>query len=118
MSIRLASLSGNKSESNILALNESAREKNKRIIKTCLLLFAIFTISLFIPIVHFIVPPVCIIIGITFIVKNLRFNQIKIVGTGTCPECKTDFPINELTTKFPIKTFCPHCRNQIYIEKY
>lgn len=118
MGIRLTSFSGNKSESKIYEVNESAQEKSKRIVKTCMLLLAIFVVSLFIPIVHFIVPPMCLVIGISFIVKSARYKQIKILGTGTCPECKNDFPITELTIKFPIKTFCPHCRNQIYIEKF
>lgn len=117
MSLRLRSLSGNKSESDIFALSESTQDRNKRVIRTCIIFFAVFIVSLFIPVVHFVIPPLCIILGIGFIAKNLRHTQIKIAGTGICPECKKEFPVAELTTGLPVKTFCPHCRNQLYIEK-
>lgn len=116
MIIQLRSLSGSKSESNISGQHETAQDRNKRVIKTCFILFAVFIVTLFIPVVHLIAPPLCIILGIGFVVKNLHYTQFRVVGTGKCPECAKEFPISELTTKFPIKTFCPHCRNQIYIE--
>lgn len=116
MKIQIRSLSGQITDSDISALTESAQEKSRRMVKTYFVLGGIFVISLPIPVVHFIAPPLCIILGIGFSIKNLGSTQIKIIGTGVCPDCRKEFPVSELTKTLPIKTFCPNCRNQIYIE--
>lgn len=117
MSIILRSLSGQETICSFAESIETLPERNNRLVKTTAIFVAVFVTFLFVPIIHFVVPPLILILGVIYFAKNLSSTKTKVFGTCACPECGNEILISEITSSFPVKTYCSHCRNQLYIEK-
>ena len=95
---------------------ETNSEKWRRLVKGGAIVGGTICVSLFIPFVHFFVPPACLAFGGWYFFSNLKSARRIVDIEGACPECGSLVKIFEVVKSLPHKTFCHHCRNQLYLE--
>ncbi len=74
-------------------------------------------ITLFIPVLHFILPPVFIIIGTVLLIKEISATFHLSKSQGLCPCCHKEFEIQQQSFKDSLKIFCGFCREQLTLTK-
>ena len=96
--------------------NWSEAERKKRGIKAWALCWGLAVPSLFLPVAHFFLVPMFVILGPTafFMIKNMKSKIIE--ATGTCPHCNDMFKIENQPEKWPISSHCEICRKSFSID--
>lgn len=92
------------------------KERNRRILKYSGGCVGAAIISIFIPLLHFILVPGFFIAAIAFAVINSRPANIE-RAKAKCPECGVDFVISKGKPVFPIEDVCASCHHKITISK-
>jgi hypothetical protein len=79
--------------------------------------WAIAAVTIFIPILHFILVPGFLIGGIVASAAARRQKSIVAGGKGSCPKCGVGFLLVKSADRWPLGEVCPKCGAQIRIEK-
>ena len=96
------------SEINIRTL--PARERVKRSFKKVALFWIIALGTAFIPVLHFILVPTFLILGIVLFFLSFKVKEIMVSSSGQCPACNEEFELEESNIKWPISQICSKCR--------
>lgn len=91
-------------------------ERNRRILKYSGGCLAAAIVSIFIPLLHFVLVPGFFIAAIAFAVINSRPANIE-RANAKCPQCGDDFVISKGKPVFPIEDVCANCHHKITINK-
>lgn len=97
--------------------NLSVKERLKNGLKyfgLCLLASILF---IFIPVLHFILVPAAILIGIITFYLQFRCREYCLENLIQCPDCQKQIPLKQKPIQWPIHEVCGECRAQILIEK-
>ncbi|MCO5113023.1 MAG: hypothetical protein M9899_02495 [Bdellovibrionaceae bacterium] len=71
-----------------------------------------------IPILHFVLVPLALIVGIVLFFRGLNTHDYRMETTLKCPQCQKPFTLKAAPqAKWPLKENCPECRAEIVIEK-
>jgi hypothetical protein len=74
------------------------------------------SISIFIPLLHFILVPLFLISGPILFFFLLRQESVILGGEGTCPSCQSFLPIARSAFRFPCSDLCTRCYHLLRIE--
>ena len=68
---------------------------------------------IFIPVFHFVLVPLCLLLMIFFFFQGRKYpwriEQLKL----SCPECQTEMNINQSFKEMPFRLFCNNCHQHI-----
>lgn len=71
-----------------------------------------------IPILHFILVPLALIVGLVMFIQGLSTQEYRLETHLICPQCQKNFTLKAAPqNRWPIKENCPECRAEIIIEK-
>ncbi len=74
-------------------------------------------IAIPIPLVHFILVPGALLLGIVFALVRLRQQEIFRVARGRCPFCATEQSFTVMGAfRLPKKLYCESCQRQLMLE--
>ncbi len=111
------SISNQKKTSGVVITRQyDEKERNRRILKYSGGCVVAAIVSVFIPLVHFVLVPGFFIAAIAFAVINSRPANIE-RAKAKCPQCGSDFVISKGKPVFPIEDICASCRHKITINK-
>ncbi len=65
--------------------------------------------TLFLPIIHFVVPPLAVIIGTILAIRRLGQAEL-LQGQGACPYCQKALTIEPQLPEWPVEILCPGCK--------
>lgn len=107
---------GQTSEGFALRRNFTTEERVKRAAKALGILWLVAFLTVFIPVLHFILPPIFILLGITFGVITYLERGLVLSGEIPCPNCKKAIPFPEETESWPHAKRCPSCHCDLIID--
>lgn len=111
------SVTNQKKTKGVVILREyDEKEKKHRILKYGGGCFAAAILSIFIPLLHFILVPGFLIAAVTMVIINSRPANIE-SAKAKCPECGVDFVISKGKPVFPMDDVCASCHHKIIINK-
>lgn len=91
----------------------------KRLIKgivSAIIIFSIVALSLLIPIVHFL-SPLLFILGIIWIIFDIRKKGIILEGNVICPQCKSVNNLKGILIFSSTYIECKNCHQQLFVEE-
>lgn len=96
-------------------VNYSASERRQRALIVFLIGISLSTVSVVVPILHFLLVPLGLVITILLTKNRLKTESIITSGTGTCPACQAPFQIMKRKYHFPFTDVCEKCSRIINI---
>jgi hypothetical protein len=66
-------------------------------------------LSVFVPVAHFVLVPLFLLLGVLSLYKQLQFPQVIKSGEFKCPNCSEKIPLESLSFHWPIRKDCPKC---------
>lgn len=94
----------------------SRNEKMKNGFKYLFLTFNVAALCAFIPVLHFVLVPGCLLIGMILFYQQISFNFLRLENSIPCPDCQTTLNLKKVPFNWPMKENCFSCRAQIKIE--
>lgn len=94
----------------------SQQEKMKRALKKLGLFWGIAVLSVFAPVVHFVLVPAFLLLGPFLAAKTYREEVILEACDLPCPECGKTSHFDKISGQWPLTNGCEHCRNRIYFD--
>ena len=98
----------------ILKLN-----KFQRILRSVwrgILLLTLSALSIAIPMLHFILVPIGLLITLVVSYSAFQVKEILVSGSGQCPSCNNNITIHQRNYKLPFSDVCEHCGRQLTIK--
>jgi hypothetical protein len=114
--IQVETISGNPTSGEIMITKLSKNQRMKTAFKKLFFFGGIAIFSVFLPVLHFFLVPLFLILGIVFGVKSYRVDSCLVSGNGSCPHCKEgiNFKSNDLV--WPILVKCHKCSRDLNIS--
>jgi hypothetical protein len=75
--------------------------------------FVFATGFLAIPVLHFFLPPIMLIVGVYLFFRKLQPGLVMGGGLIHCPACQKEFNLENRCFVWPRAEQCPHCRSQL-----
>lgn len=95
----------------------SKNERLKRAFIAMLLCWLAGAVAVFIPILHFFLVPLLLIIGPILFYFKSKQQDAKEKVDGVCPSTQQVITLNlEANTKMPLWTYCPNCKKSLQIK--
>jgi hypothetical protein len=79
------------------------------------MIFIVMLLSVFVPILHFVLVPLFFVIGVVVFIANLRAAKSIARGEGSCPYCSVPFRIFPRPYRLPFSDVCEGCRRSVTI---
>ena len=73
-------------------------------------------VSVFIPVLHFVLVPAFLAIGIVFASMEYRRTELLKHTKFLCPSCKTSIEIQNIRFLWPLRKTCPECQMVLLIN--
>lgn len=99
----------------IISLNSSSRMM--RALKGLGICWAIAVFCVLIPILHFVLVPAFLLIGIVMFIQQWGQKFYFVSGSIRCPGCQTEMKLKEGAFDWPKREICTGCRSDLRIEK-
>ncbi len=100
-------------ELNITELSPAQRFTKAAIVGTSMLI--ITGLSVLIPLLHFILPPIFLALGIWLTVRAARIKRMIGESEGVCPACQAKFRIFPRALALPFRDVCEGCRREVLV---
>lgn len=71
--------------------------------------------SIIIPLLHFVLPPIFLCVGVYLSIRSFRRVEVIGAGEGTCPYCEKPFQIYPRALAFPFSDVCSDCHRSVRI---
>jgi hypothetical protein len=72
-------------------------------------------VSVIVPLLHFILPPLFLAIGLYISIKKFRVKTLIVRGAGLCPECSQEILIWKRPYLSKFNDVCENCRRELTI---
>jgi len=72
--------------------------------------------SVFVPVLHFFLVPLGLIITISISRARFKTEAVILSGSGACPACNATFRIMKRRSVFPFNDICEKCSRNVVIE--
>jgi hypothetical protein len=106
----------NSADGNIQVQFWDKKERNIRALKFWGICWGLALVSIFIPMLHFVLVPGFILAGPIVWFFVLGQESAVLGGEGTCPHCQAAFKIAKSAYKFPMSDVCNACHENVKIE--
>jgi len=73
-------------------------------------------VSVFIPVLHFVLVPVGAILTLTMTYSSFKKAYQLTDFEVHCPQCDSKFKTNVAGSDLPLRTFCSNCRNMVILN--
>lgn len=73
-------------------------------------------ITALIPVLHFILVPAAIGVGLFLFYKHIGYKHVRSAKDISCPDCKESFNLKKSPFNWPMQVNCISCRSQLKIE--
>lgn len=93
------------------------KERMMRSLKAFAIWFAIAALSIAIPILHFILVPLFLIVSFVMAAVVYAHASMVLGGAGTCPYCGAELEIVKKPDSWPLDDVCAKCSRHVAIEK-
>lgn len=80
-------------------------------------LWGVGVLSVFVPILHFVLPPIFFLLGLTFGFLVWRTKSEILEGEISCPNCKKVMRLQRLDEDWPFEKRCEGCSFTLRIKK-
>jgi hypothetical protein len=70
----------------------------------------------FVPIVHFVLPPIFLVAGPIVAWTRYKGTSVVLGGLAICPRCRAPMRIARATENWPIEASCDECRAIVHVE--
>jgi hypothetical protein len=117
LSAIVTSTSGKIGNATVSVHSYSRMERSLRGIGIFVVWFLIAAVSILIPILHFILVPLFLLIGVAHAFSRAATVSIVKEGSGTCPECGAPFTIVSRALRWPFSEVCDGCSRQLQISE-
>jgi hypothetical protein len=77
------------------------------------LFFFLAVASVFIPVFHFVLVPLFLILSVFFAFKTRKAKAFVGAFSAPCPKCNQTIEMKAQYLEDEIRFFCPHCRDQL-----
>lgn len=95
----------------------TSSQRRIRALKSLALWWGLAFVSIFIPILHFVLVPVFLGAGLIIPCVVLGKNSVILGGQGTCPYCSRPFRIARSANRWPLQDICEFCHRHVRIER-
>ena len=108
--------SGEASLGEVIVCFWSKQQKTKRAFRALGMSWSAMIVSVFIPLLHFVLVPSFFIVGIALAFYQLNTDATLQSGQAQCPKCKKEVKIEKSKLKWPIQDLCIACKSTIYLN--
>jgi Zinc-ribbon containing domain len=115
-SIKAHSLDGQESSGTLEILTFTSKQVFWRTFRKTLIALILTIISLFIPMAHFFLVPLGIMITISLCLRTYATKSMIQNGQVQCPSCQKQVKIMKRKYKLPFKDSCEHCHRELQIR--
>jgi hypothetical protein len=105
------------SQGYLMVLENTKQERTSKALKTFFIFFGAACVSVFIPLVHFILVPLLLITAVFTAQKKLKATHYIEEGKITCPHCGKDLEVKKTALQWPMTVFCENDRIFLNIKK-
>ncbi|MES2965357.1 MAG: hypothetical protein V4760_15845 [Bdellovibrionota bacterium] len=112
----LTDISGRSSIGRAHVVDVDMNERFKRAAKRGLAFFGVAIVFLPVPLIHFVLPPIFLIVSIAAFVTTFRQTRIVPSIDGTCPACGAIVEFKNHRFDGHQKDVCPSCRQHLKIQ--
>lgn len=109
--------SDRKEPAQVFVKSWSKGEIAKRAFKAWGFWWLLAAVSIFIPLLHFVLVPLFLLIGLVAPLLVSVQKTVVLGGQGTCPFCSETFEIIKCSDRWPLHDVCGACRRHVTIEK-
>jgi len=95
----------------------SSTDKTFQAIKRLGFFWLIAVASVLIPVLHFVLVPLFLVLGVFFAVRTYRSEGAVLRGTTTCPHCKADITVQPGVLQWPLTEICQSCTRVVRMRK-
>jgi len=88
-----------------------------RALKALGLFWILATVSILIPVAHFVLVPVLFVAGLIGFSKGMSTENIVLGGECKCPQCNSVITISKSAAKWPLSEPCMKCRMNVSIHQ-
>lgn len=94
-----------------------AKERTRRALRISGIVFLIGVGCIFLPLVHFVLPPLCFLSApAIFFFTRRQFGQV-LALKGACPECAAPLVLQKVAVRFPLECLCDHCHGRAWVTE-
>jgi hypothetical protein len=101
-------------ETNVVHL--SVPKRLTTALKSLLICLAIAVLCVFIPVLHFVLVPLAVLVGLVIFYLQMTPAVCLVNGTITCPNCEKQFAVGTGPFRWPKHEVCPHCKTEMNLE--
>lgn len=87
-----------------------------RAFKALALFWAIAIFCILIPMLHFVLVPAFLLVGIFMFFQQMGIHYYLIGGQIRCPSCEKEFDLKPVAFDWPKRDICPYCRADLTIS--
>lgn len=91
--------------------------KFKYATKSLAICWGIALLCVFIPILHFFLVPLGLIIGLFLFYRNFKFQELLLDGQISCPGCQHQFQAKTVAFNWPKQESCSACGLELILKK-
>ena len=92
-------------------------QRMRRAVKALAITWGLAILAVFIPILHFLLVPILIILGPILASINYNKNSVILGGNAICPNCDNEFEIVRAADRWPLSDICSICHQHVTISK-
>lgn len=92
-------------------------ERKWRALKTLVIVWGLAILAIFIPIAHFFLVPLLLILGPILAASAYGQRSVILGGEGTCPQCGKPVEIVRAKDAWPLQDICSDCGQNVIIQK-
>lgn len=93
-----------------------ANERAMRSLKVLGILWVVAFITIFVPVLHFVLVPLFLLLGIVFATTTWMEKSWIVKGSIPCPNCNKSIEFKEESESWPSKQRCPSCSFMLTIS--
>ncbi len=114
LSIHIEELSGRTGSMEVAVLQLNVQERRKRAAKAAGISWGLAFVTLFFPIVHFVLVPLFLIGGFVIFYILYRRDRIYLERAYSCPKCAAPIVfLSRSEVSWPHEEICPKCRTML-----
>lgn len=106
-----------RSEGRVRIQRWSTAQRTSRAGKTFLIWFAVALLSVAIPLLHFFLVPLFLLIAVVLSAFAYAQESAVLGGEAICPFCGKPFPIAKTRDRWPLDDICTQCSRHVSIVK-
>lgn len=115
--VQIETKQGQKSSATVKIRTYSPANRQLRGLFALLICLGLAVISLFIPILHFVLVPIFVLASIPSYILVAARKSLIVGGEGSCPVCNAKFQIAKASDRWPLNDICTSCNSHVHIVK-